>query len=222
MSNLLSDKRLKRLSRLRAVLAPSTLVGLVLMTTAPIMAQVLPASADVTTSAAASVKRDLPVNDYVIGPEDVLAVNVWKEPEVSRTLPVRPDGRISLPLIGDMLASGRTTGQLQSEIKQQLRAYFTSPEVTVLVQEAKSHKFNIVGEVSKPGSYVMSNSMTVLDAIAVAGGLKDFAKASKIYVLRIAADGSHVRLPFNYKKVIKGSDLRENIELAPRDTIVIP
>ena len=179
-------------------------------------------TADAAASAAASVKRDVPLNDYIIGPEDVLAINVWKEPEVSRTLPVRPDGKISLPLIGDLVASGRTTAQLQSEIKQQLRTYFTSPEVTVLVQEAKSHKFNIVGEVSKPGSYVMSNSMTVLDAIAVAGGLKDFAKASKIYVLRVTADGSHVRLPFNYKKVIKGGDLKENIELIPRDTIVIP
>ena len=94
--------------------------------------------------------------------------------------------------------------------------------MTVLVQEAKSHKFNIVGEVTKPGSYVMSNSMTVLDAIAVAGGLKDFAKSSKIYVLRVSADGSHVRLPFNYKKVIKGGDLKDNVELVPRDTIVVP
>src|SRR5436190_15111837 len=222
MWNRLRDKYLKSRCGERAALLPSILLVVLLIASTPITAQVLSASADVTTSAAASVKRDLPVNDYIIGPEDVLAVNVWKEPEVSRTLPVRPDGKISLPLIGDLLASGRTTSQLQGEIKQQLRTYFTSPEVTVLVQEAKSHKFNIVGEVTKPGSYVMSNSMTVLDAIAVAGGLKDFAKSSKIYVLRVSADGSHVRLPFNYKKVIKGGDLKDNVELVPRDTIVVP
>ena len=206
-----------------ALIRPKKLAALCLLTallSLELSAQTI--TADAAASATTSVKRDAPLTDYMIGPEDVLAINVWKEPEVSRTLPVRPDGKISLPLVGDLLASGRTTAQLQGEIKQQLHRYFTSPEVTVLVQEAKSHKFNIVGEVSKPGSYVMSNSMTVLDAIAVAGGLKDFAKASKIYVLRIAADGSHVRLPFNYKKVIKGGDLRENVELIPRDTIVIP
>jgi len=203
----------------------AALLGLVIMIGLParLNSQAVTTSADeAAVSAAASVKQQPAVSDYIIGPEDVLAVNVWKEPEVSRTLPVRPDGKISLPLIGDLLASGRTTSQLQGEIKQQLRTYFTSPEVTVLVQEAKSHKFNIVGEISKPGSYILTNSMTVLDAIAVAGGLKDFAKGSKIYVLRVAADGSRVRLPFNYKKVIKGGDLRENVELAARDTIVVP
>ena len=185
--------------------------------------QAVTASADgAAVSAATSVPSKPLVSDYIIGPEDVLAVNVWKEPEVSRTLPVRPDGKISLPLVGDLLASGRTPAELQSDIKQQLRTYFTSPEVTVLVQEAKSHKFNIVGEINKPGSYVLSNSMTVLDAIAVAGGLKDFAKASKIYVLRVSPDGSRLRLPFNYKKVIQGGDLKQNVELATRDTIVVP
>ena len=161
-------------------------------------------------------------NSYLIGPGDTLAVNVWKEPEISRTLPVRPDGNISLPLAGDLVASGRTPVELQNDIRKQLLTYFSDPEVTVVVQEAKSHKFNIVGEIEKPGSYVMSNPMTVLDAIAVAGGFRDFAKTTKIYVLRANPDGSRTRLPFNYKRVIKGQALQDNVELLPSDTIVVP
>ena len=173
-------------------------------------------------AAAAAVKMPLPGAEYVIGPDDVLAVNVWKEPEISRTLPVRPDGNISLPLIGDLMASGRTPAQLQNEIRQQLVAYLSNPEVAVLVQEAKSHKFNIVGEVEKPGSYVISGPMTILDAIAIAGGLRDFARQSKIYVLRFNADGSRNRIPFNYKQVIKGNALQTDVQLEPRDTVVVP
>jgi polysaccharide export outer membrane protein len=174
------------------------------------------------TAAAAAVKLQDTANEYVIGPDDVLSVNVWKEPEISRSLPVRPDGNISLPLVGDLMASGHTPVQLQSEIRQQLVTYLSNPEVTVVVQEAKSHRFNIVGEVDKPGSYVMSSPMTVLDAIALAGGLRDFARETKIYVLRVNADGSRVRLPFNYKRVIRGSDLKADVQLEPRDTIVVP
>jgi polysaccharide biosynthesis/export protein len=173
-------------------------------------------------AATAAVELLIPSAGYVIGPDDVLAVNVWKEPEISRTLPVRPDGNISLPLIGDLVASGRTPAQLQNEIRQQLAAYLSNPEVAVLVQEAKSHKFNIVGEVEKPGAYVMSGPMTILDAIAMAGGLRDFAKATKIYVLRINSKGTRVRLPFNYKQVIKGAGLKAEVQLEPHDTIVVP
>ena len=173
-------------------------------------------------AAAAAVKLPVPVDEYVIGPDDVLAVNVWKEPEISRTLPVRPDGNISLPLIGDLMASGHTPAQLQNEIRQQLVAYLSNPEVAVLVQEAKSHKFNIVGEVEKPGSYVISGPMTILDAIAIAGGLRDFARQSKLYVLRFNADGSRTRIPFNYRQVIRGNALQADVQLQPRDTIVVP
>lgn len=177
---------------------------------------------DSDAAAVSAVKVQPPQNEYVIGPDDVLAINVWKEPEVSRTLPVRPDGNISLPLVGDLMASGRTPAQLQKEIKKHFVEYLSDPEVTVLVQEAKSHKFNIVGEVGKPGSYVMNTPMTVLDAIALAGGLREFARATKIYVLRVQADGLRVRLPFNYKQVIKGNDLQDDVQLQPRDTIVVP
>lgn len=160
--------------------------------------------------------------EYMIGPDDLLAVNVWREPEISRNVVVRPDGRISLPLVGDLRASGRTPAQLQDEIKGQLLNYLSNPEVTVIVQEARSQKFNILGEVEHPGSYPLSRSMTVLDAIAIAGGLRDFAKSRRIYVLRIKADGSRARLQFNYKEVIKGQSLLQNVELQPRDTVVVP
>jgi len=190
---------------------------------------ILPLLMAVGMNAGASDKPKVPTPaalpqpvEYIIGADDVLAVNVWKEPEISRSVPVRPDGNISLPLIGDLRASGRTPSQLQDDIKQQLRAFLVSPEVAVIVQEAKSHKFNILGQVERPGSFLLSRSMTVLDAIAVAGGFRDFAKVGKIYVLRVRANGSLTRLPFNYKEVIKGERLAQNVELQPRDTVIVP
>jgi len=174
------------------------------------------------TSEAAGKQAAGRLDDYIIGSDDVLSVNVWKEPEISRTVPVRPDGKITLPLIGDIQAGGLTPRKLQDNIAQGLRSYVSSPEVTVIVQEVKSLKFNIVGEITKPGSYPLSEPTTVLDAIAIGGGLRDFAKRSHIYVLRTSADGSHSKLPFDYKEVIKGKRLSENVELHPGDTIVIP
>ncbi len=159
---------------------------------------------------------------YIIGPEDVLAISVWKEPELTRAVPVRPDGKITLPLVGDIVASGHTPKELQESITKALAAYVSAPAVTVTVQEIKSQKFNIVGEVARPGTYDLTRPMKVLDALALAGGLKDFANGKKIYVLRTNADGSQVRLPFNYKQVIKGENLSQNVTLQPRDTIVIP
>lgn len=160
--------------------------------------------------------------DYIIGSDDVLAINVWKEPDLSRTAPVRPDGKITLPLIGDVSASGKTPKQLQTNIELDLAKYISKPAVTVIVQEAKSHKFNIVGEVQKPGSYLLTNPMTVLDAIALAGGFRDWAKVKSIYVLRTGANGSRTKLAFNYKKVIKGHDNEQNIQLQTGDTVVVP
>jgi polysaccharide export outer membrane protein len=175
------------------------------------------ANSAATGSAAAAA-----TNEYLIGADDVLAINVWKEPEISRVVPVRPDGRISLPLVGDLRASGQTTVQLKKEITQQLASYLSHPEVTVIVQEPKSHRFDIFGEVSHPGSYVMSTRMTVLDAIAMAGGLRDFAKRDKMYILRSSSDGSRIRIPFNYKKVIKGDRVLHDVELQPHDMVVVP
>src|ERR1017187_9327091 len=161
-------------------------------------------------------------DSFVIGNDDVLAINVWKEPDVSRSIPVRSDGKISLPLVGEVQATGRTPLKLEQEIAARLKNYIAEPEVTVIVQQINSQKFNILGQVSRPGSYPLSNSATVLDAIALAGGFRDFAKQKSIYVLRQNADGSQTRIPFNYKQVVKGQNPAQDIRLQPRDTIVVP
>jgi len=160
--------------------------------------------------------------DFKIGPDDVLAVNVWKEPEVSQTVTVRPDGKISLPLAGEVLASGLTPKQLETAVSHQLEYYLSRPEVTVIVREVKSQRVVVAGQVAKPGSYPMQTSMTVLEAIAQAGGPLDYAKVKSIYVLRTASDGHFVRLKFNYSAVIHGRNLSQNIRLEPHDTVVVP
>jgi len=160
--------------------------------------------------------------DYAIGPDDVLAVNVWKEDEISRQVPVRPDGKVSLPLIGDVQAAGLTPLQLQQSIRARLAAYLVNPTVTVMVQEARSHRFNVVGAVEHPGSFVLGQPLTVLDGLAMAGGFRDFAKTGGIYVLRLTPDGSHQRIPFNYKQVISGRNLQQNVALQAGDTVVVP
>jgi polysaccharide biosynthesis/export protein len=159
---------------------------------------------------------------FVIGNDDLLAINVWKEPDISRNIPVRSDGRISLPLVGELQAAGRTPLQLEQDISTRLHNYIADPEVTVMVQEIHSQKFNILGEVIKPGSYSLEMAATVLDAIAAAGGFRDFANQKSIYILRQNASGGESRIPFNYKKVIKGKNPQQNINLQPRDTIVVP
>lgn len=163
-----------------------------------------------------------PSDDYIIGAEDVLVINVWREPEISRTVPVRPDGKISLPLVGDLEASGLTPLKLRNIVAEKLKAYISNPEVSVIVQEVKSQDFFIIGEVSRPGAYPLGKPVTVLDAIALAGGFREFAKVKKIYVLRRMGDGSRVRLPFDYKAVIKGKNFNQNVELKPGDTVVVP
>ncbi len=159
---------------------------------------------------------------YVIGPEDVLSINVWKDPEISGSVPVRPDGRITVPLLGDLVASGQTPPQLAAEIRGKLKNYMLDPEVQVIVTQVKSHSFNVVGKVTKPGAYELAKPTTVLDAVALAGAFQDFAKTNKIYVLRKMPDGSQKMLPFNYKQVIKGRQLDQNIELQSGDTVVVP
>lgn len=161
-------------------------------------------------------------SSYVIGADDVLAINVWKEPEVSRAVPVRSDGKISLPLVGELMAGGQTPLQLEQEITKRLQNYISEPEVTVIVQDSKSQRINILGMVAKPGSYLLTGSATVLDAIAMAGGFKDFAKQKSIYVLRANSDGTQKRISFNYKEVIKGKNPEQNIRLQAGDTVVVP
>jgi polysaccharide biosynthesis/export protein len=173
--------------------------------------------------AATSLSANKPHDaSFVIGNDDVLAINVWKEPDISRSIPVRSDGRISLPLVGEVQAAGRTPLQLEQDIATRLRNYIAAPEVTVMVQEIKSQKFNIMGQVTKPGSYSLEVATTVLDAIAAAGGFRDFANQKGIYILRQNPTGGESRIAFNYKNVIKGKNPQQNIKLEPRDTIVVP
>ena len=155
-------------------------------------------------------------NSYVIGTEDVLTVNVWHEPEMSRQLTVRPDGKISLPLAGEFQAAGVTASQLEDSIAKKLASLIQNPQVTVIVQDNKSQRFNIMGEVNRPGTYPLQSDMTIIDAVAIAGGLRDFAKPKKMYVLR----GSS-KIPVNYKEVI-GGKLEANLKLQSKDTVVVP
>lgn len=188
----------------------------------PLLAQEAAAPATPAQPVPAPQMTAIRPDAYVIGAEDIITVNVWKEPEMTKTVPVRPDGMISLPLVGEVKAAGYTPVQLQDILADLMKKLISEPQVTVVVEKVASLNFNIVGEVLKPGYYPLTRRMTVLDAISLAGGFKDFAKTKKIYVLRTAANGTQQRLPFNYKEVIKGQNSQQNIELQPRDTIVVP
>lgn len=161
-------------------------------------------------------------DDYIIGPSDMLAINVWKDAELSRTVLVRPDGKISLPLVGELEVSGLTALRVQRLLAERFKEYIDHPQVTVIVEGVKSRTYTIVGKISKQGSYELGKPTTVLEAIAIAGGPLDFAKTNKIVVVRRWGDGSTIRIPFDYKKALKGKGTDENIELRNGDTIVIP
>lgn len=160
--------------------------------------------------------------NYVIGNDDVLSINVWNEKDLTHQAPVRSDGNISMPLIGEVRASGRTPLQLEQDISTKLRAFITQPDVTVMVMQMNSRKFSILGRVVKPGSYPLTTPTTVLDAIALAGGFQDFAKQKSVYILRPGPGGENARIPFNYKDVVRGKHAEENVQLEPHDTIVVP
>jgi len=164
----------------------------------------------------------LPDEDYVIGTQDVLAIDVWREPEISRSVPVRPDGKISLPLVGDLTVSGLTPRELQARLEAALKEFITRPQVTVIIQEANSRKFYIMGQVEKPGTYSLAAHVAILDALAMAGGFRDFAKVGQIYLLRLQPDGSRKRVYFDYKAAVNGKSTYRDIELQPGDTLVVP
>lgn len=195
-------------------------------------AQASPAnSADTNPGAGSPVASGPPASDvnskahdatYLIGNDDKLAISVWKEPDLTRSLPVRSDGKISLPLVGEIQATGRTPLQLESDIGSKLKNFITVPEVTVIVEQINSKKYNIVGYVNRPGSFPLTASTTIMDAIALSGGFRDFAKTKGVYLLRQNDDGSQTRFKFNYKDFIKGKDLAQNIRLQPQDTIIVP
>lgn len=162
------------------------------------------------------------VDDYRIGPSDVLAINVWKDSELTRTVTVRPDGKISLPLVGELEVSGMTAASVQRLIGQRLAEYISSPQVTVMVQEVKSQTYVVVGKVTKTGSFELGKPTTVLEAIAIAGGFLDFAKTNKVKIIRRREGGQTETLYFDYNKVIKGKNTDQNVLLQNGDTIVVP
>jgi len=159
--------------------------------------------------------------DYRIGPEDVLQVTVWRNDNLSREVAVRPDGKISMPLINDVQAAGLTALELRNEIARRLKEYVTAPDVTVAVKEIKSLRVNVVGEVQRPGVLDLKRRVTVLEAISMAGGLTPFAKANDLVVIRKQPDGRTLRIGVKYKDLIRGDD-RQNILLQRDDTIYVP
>lgn len=180
-----------------------------------------PTDSGVSASASASA-RQAHDNSYIIGNDDHLTIDVWKETELTKSVPVRSDGKISLPLIGEIQASGRTPLQLENDIANRLKSFITAPEVTVIVEQINSKKYNMVGYVNRPGSFPLTLSTTIMDAIAAAGGLRDFAKEKSIYILRRNPDGTQTRINFNYKDFIKGKNVDQNLKVQPDDTIVVP
>jgi polysaccharide export outer membrane protein len=167
--------------------------------------------------------QNVPVTDpsYKIGPQDVLRIDVWKEAEISRSVPVRPDGKISLPLLNDVQAEGLTAMELSNVITEGLKKYITNPQVTVSISEINSRRVYVTGEVTRPGAFPLLPNMTVLQALTSAGGFTQFARTKKIYVLR-SEGGRQVKHPFNYNDVVKGNRQEDNIVLQPGDTIVVP
>jgi len=162
-----------------------------------------------------------PDPNYIIGPQDVLDINVWKEAELTRSVPVRPDGKISLPLLNDVQAGGMTPTQLAGEITDGLKKFITNPQVTVIVTQINSQRVYVLGETTRPGAYPLLPGMTVLQALSSAGGFTPFANMKKIYVLRKVGDKQE-KFPFNYKAVVKGELADENITLKAGDQIVVP
>jgi polysaccharide export outer membrane protein len=181
------------------------------------------ASAPAVPAIPTEVSKQNVVTDgnYIIGAQDVLDISVWKEPEVSRVVPVRPDGKISLPLLNDVQAAGLTPAALAAQITESLKKYVTNPQVTVIITTINSQRIYLLGEVTRPGAFPMIPGMTVLQAVSSGGGFTQYARTKNIYVLRME-NGKQVKYPFNYKEVIGGKKPEQDILLKAGDTIVIP
>ncbi len=185
----------------------------------------VPHSAPVAASAAQTTPETTPVvsassPDYVIGPSDSLEITVFKEPTMSGTLPVRPDGMISLSLVGDIQAAGLTPMHLGDAIKERLKKFINDPAVTVTVLGVNSKHVFLIGEVGKPGELPLTPGLNALQAIASVGGLTQFANGKHVYILRTEA-GKQLKIPFDYKKAVKTGNL-QGVTLVPGDTIVVP
>jgi polysaccharide export outer membrane protein len=200
------------------------LVGiLVCVLSSLVWAQSSPASGDSKPASSTSTVPDSAPGvgpGYLIGADDVLKISVWKEPDLSETLPVRVDGKISMPLLNDVTAAGLTPTQLAALLTERLKKFVADPRVTVIVTAMNSQKVYVTGEVTHTGSMTLTPNMTVLQALASAG-FTQFADTKKIYILRVE-NGQQRKIPVNYKKLVKGDALDQNIVLKPSDTIVVP
>lgn len=162
-------------------------------------------------------------NDYIIGAEDVLEVSVWKSPDLSTTIMVRPDGMISLPLVGDIMASNRTAKELKEEVEQKLSEYKQNPIVSIIVKEANSQAVFVTGEVARPGKYPLRSDTTIIQAITLAGGFTQWANKDKILVIRkspMNPEGN--RFTVRYSDIVSGKNMKANILLKPGDTVIVP
>jgi polysaccharide export outer membrane protein len=193
-----------------------------LVTICPIRAHGRPAQGQAAVAGTEPVQKPVAQDpNYVIGPQDVLDISVWKENELTRTVPVRPDGKISMPLLNDVRAAGLTPNQLAAQITTSLKRFVTDPQVTVIVTQINSQRVYILGEVLRTGAYPLLPEMTILQALSSAGGFTPFANRKKIYMFRVE-NGKQVKYPFDYKAVIDGKRTDENVVLKAGDTIVVP
>ena len=184
-----------------------------------------PQSSGTPGRAAAEGSASMPAvqvdKDYRVGAGDMIEISVWKEPEVSTTVTVRPDGKISLPLVNDLVVSGMTPMQIQEIVAEKLDPLIKLPNVTVIVRQINSKKVYVLGMVNRTGSYQITQPTTVLQILTEAGGLQPYAKEKSIYVLRVES-GRQQKFPFNYKDVVQGKKIEQNIFLQPGDTVVVP
>jgi polysaccharide export outer membrane protein len=197
---------------------------LVVSTTATMaLAQAKPSAVSSPHESAHEKSSLIVTTDYILGPEDVLEITVWRNVDLSKTVTVRPDGRISLPLIGDVSAVGKTTVQLADEISGKLKEYKENPQVTILVKEVNSYAIYVLGEVAHPGKFPLKSKTTLLQAVTVAGGFTSTAARNKIVVFRFAKDSAgQIKIKASYDDIVLREGSNQNIELKPGDQIVVP
>ena len=196
----------------------ATRVGVQWMAILPLAAVVAAAGRVTAQDGATQAAQTSPAPGYTIGPSDILQIIVWKEPDLTRDVTVRFDGMITVPLLGDLQAAGRTPGQLADGLAEGLKQYIEAPRVTVGVSQTHSARFYVIGQVTKSGEFLLSGHTTVLQGLALAGGFRDFAKTESIVIVR----RDQTVVPVNYKRIADGRDVSQNLLLLPEDTIVVP
>lgn len=179
------------------------------------------APADAGAAAAVGTSDPVLPLDYVIGTDDVLSIVYWKDKDMSADAQVRPDGKIALPLINEVTAAGLTPDQLREKLTEESRKFMEDANITVVVRQINSRRVFVTGEINKPGPYPLTAATSVMQLIAMAGGLREYANSKKIIIMR-TANGRTIRLPFNYPDVIAGKKLEQNVQLKPGDTVVVP